>query len=211
MTFALPRLLQMATFPALIAASLILADRPLRAEEPPPPVAVRGTITAAAPDALKIKTSRGEELDVALVANTAVRGVSLAQVSEIQPGRYIGTTSIPQADGTLKAIEVHVFPPEMAGTGDGHRPWNLAPNSTMTNGAVGDLVTTNGRTITVRYKTGEKKVVIPDDIPVVNIEDGDRSLLTPGTQVVLFAAKAADGRLTALFISAGKNGVKPPM
>lgn len=210
MRFAVSRLLHSAVVPAVLAASLILAGRPLLAQEAPP-TAVRGTITQAAGDGLKVRTTRGEELSVTLNAQTAVRGISLAQVSEIQPGRYIGTTAVPQSDGTLKAIEVHVFPPEMAGTGDGHRPWDLVPNSTMTNGAVGDLVTTNGRTITVKYKTGEKKVVVPDDVPVVNIEAGDRSLLVPGTQVVLFARKGADGALTALFISAGKNGVKPPM
>jgi hypothetical protein len=99
----------------------------------------------------------------------------------------------------------------MAGTGDGHRAWDLGPNSTMTNGTVGDVVTTNGRTLTIKYKGGEKKVVVPDDVPIVNLEPGDRSLLAVGTKVVLFAKKGADATLTAGFISAGKNGVTPPM
>jgi hypothetical protein len=195
--------------PLLLAGSL-LAGGPLVQAQTAPPLAVRGTITSVGDGALKIKTAGGD-VEVALAADTAVRGISLAKVSEIQPGRYIGTTAVPLADGTLKALEVHVFPPEMAGTGDGHRPWDLTPNSTMTNGAVGDLVDTNGRTITVKYKTGEKKVVVPDTVPVVDIEPGNRSLLVPGTQVVLFAKKNPDGTLTAQAISAGKNGVKPPM
>ncbi len=205
-----PRSIRAWLAPIVLAGSLLAGSQVAQAQEAPP-VAVRGTITTVVDEALKIKTNRGQDIDVKLGKDTVVRGVTLAQVSEIQPGRYIGTTAVPQADGTLKALEVHVFPPEMAGTGDGHRPWDLTPNSTMTNGAVGDLVTSNGRTITVKYKTGEKKVVVPDDVPIVDLEPGDRSLLVPGTQIVLFARKSPDGTLTALAISAGKNGVKPPM
>jgi hypothetical protein len=111
----------------------------------------------------------------------------------------------------LKALEVHVFPPEMAGTGDGHRAFDLTPDSTMTNGSVGDLVASDGRTITVNYKGGQKKIVIPDDVPIVNLVPGDRSLLKPGVKVVLQAQKGSDNALKALSISAGENGVTPPM
>ncbi|WAH60456.1 hypothetical protein LZ023_13455 [Pseudomonas silvicola] len=106
---------------------------------------------------------------------------------------------------------MHVFPPSMAGTGDGHRAFDLASNSSMTNGSVGDLVVANGRTITVKYKGGEQKILVPDDVPVVNLVPADRSLLKPGVKVVLFAQKAADGSYTAKAISAGENGLKPPM
>jgi hypothetical protein len=194
---------------ALVGA--LLAGVQMGFAQDAPPMGVRGTITTVGDDALKIKTNRGMDLDIKLDKSTGVRSVTLAKISEIQPGRYIGTAAVPQPDGTLKALEVHIFAPEMAGTGDGHRPWDLTPNSTMTNGAVGDLVTSNGRTITVKYKDGEKKVVVPEDVPIVNMEPGDRSLLVPGAHVVLFAKKGPDGALTALFISAGKNGVTPPM
>lgn len=194
---------------ALVAALLIAAGA-AQADDAPT-VRIRGTIKTTAVDALTIETSGGAVLDVTLGPGTAVHAITLGTVDEIQPGRYIGTTAVPQGDGTLKALEVHVFPPEMAGTGDGHRPWDLAPDSSMTNGLVGKLVTSNGRMITVEYKGGEQKVVIPDGMPVVNIEPGDRSLLTPGTQVMVFAQKSADGVLTARSISAGKDGVKPPM
>jgi hypothetical protein len=99
----------------------------------------------------------------------------------------------------------------MAGTGDGHRPFDLGDDSTMTNGSVGDLVTSNGRTMTVNYKGGQKKIVIPDDVPVVNLVPGDRTLLKPGVKVVLQAQKGADGALNAQSISAGENGLTPPM
>jgi hypothetical protein len=175
------------------------------------PTRVRGAIIAVEGDALKIHSNRGEDLQVVLTPDTQIRGVTLAQVSEIKPGSYIGSAAVPLPDGSLKALEVHVFPPEMAGTGDGHRAFDLTPDSTMTNGSVGDLVASNGRTITVNYKGGQKKIVIPDDVPIVNLMPGDRSLLKPGVKVVLQAQKGSDNALTALSISAGENGVAPPM
>ncbi|MFY1663499.1 DUF5666 domain-containing protein [Pseudomonas sp. Pseu.R1] len=191
-------------------ASALMMTGPAHADDAKP-TRVRGAITAIEGDSLKVHSNRGEDLQVNLTPNTQVRGVTLAQVSEIKPGSYVGSAAIPQADGTLKALEVHVFPPEMAGTGDGHRAFDLGKDSTMTNGSVGDLVTSNGRTITVNYKGGQKKIVIPDDVPIVNLVPGDRSLLKPGVKVVLQAQPGADGALTALSISAGENGVTPPM
>ncbi len=156
-------------------------------------------------------TKAGKDVDVKLAGDTPIRGVTLDDVSDIKPGSYIGTAAVPQPDGTLKALEIHVFAPSMRGTGDGHRAWDLGKNSTMTNGTVGDLVTSNGRTITVKYASGEKKIVIPADVPIVSLAPGDRSLLVPGAHVVLFAKKEADGSLAAVSVSAGKNGVVPPM
>ncbi|HEY2022657.1 hypothetical protein [Paraburkholderia sp.] len=175
------------------------------------PTGVRGTVTSLAGDVLKVHTRDGKDVDVKLAADTPIRGVALASVSDIKPDSYVGTAAIPQADGTLKALEVHVFPASMRGAGEGHRAWDLGANSTMTNGTVGSLVGSTGRTITVKYKEGEKKVVIPQDVPIVSLEPGSRALLTPGTKVVLFAHTEADGSLTANAISAGEHGVTPPM
>lgn len=194
---------------SLLASALMMAG-PSYADDAKP-TRVRGAITAIEGDSLKVHSNKGEDLQVNLTKDTQVRGVTLAQVSEIKPGSYIGSAAVPQADGTLKALEVHVFPPEMAGTGDSHRAFDLGKDSTMTNGSVGDLVTSNGRTITVNYKGGQKKIVIPDDVPIVNLVPGDRSLLKPGVKVVLQAQPGADGGLNALSISAGENGVTPPM
>ena len=175
---------------SLLASALMMAS-PSYADDAKP-TRVRDAITAIEGDSLKVHSNKGEDLQVNLTQDTQVRGVTLAQVSEIKPGSYIGSAAVPQADGTLKALEVHVFPPQMAGTGDGHRAFDLGKDSTMTNGSVGDLVTSNGRTITVNYKGGQKKIVIPDDVPIVNLVPGDRSLLKPGVKVVLQAQPGAD-------------------
>lgn len=194
---------------SLLASALMIAT-PSQADDAKP-MRVRGAITAVEGDQIKVHSNKGEDVKVNLTKDTQVRGVTLAQVSEIKPGSYIGSAAVPQTDGTLKALEVHVFPPEMAGTGDGHRAFDLGKDSTMTNGSVGDLVTTNGRSITVNYKGGQKTIVIPDDVPIVNLVPGDRSLLKPGVKVVLQAQRADDGALNAMSISAGENGVTPPM
>lgn len=176
-----------------------------------PRVGVRGAITAMDGDAMHVKVNSGEEVVVHLTPATQVRAVTLAKIDEIKPGSYIGSAAMPNADGTLTALEVHVFPPAMAGTGDGHRAFDLKEGSSMTNGTVGDLVVSNGRTLTVKYKGGAQKIVVPEDVPIVNLEPGDRSLLKAGVKVVLFAAQGADGTITAQAISAGKDGVTPPM
>jgi hypothetical protein len=194
--------------PALVASAFLASGAALAQSAP---TGVRGTITALSGDTLKVHTRDGKDVDVKLASDTPIRGVALANVADIKPDSYVGSAAVPQADGTLKALEVHVFPASMRGSGDGHRPWDLGQNSTMTNGTVGNLVVSNGRTITVKYQNGEKKIVIPPDVPIVSLEVGDRSLLVPGAHVVLFAHQEADGSLAANFISAGKNGVVPPM
>ncbi|MFL9883832.1 hypothetical protein PQR66_12390 [Paraburkholderia agricolaris] len=196
--------------PALVAVSLFAAGSAAQAQGSMP-TGVRGTVTALSGDLLKVHTRDGKDVDVKLAKDTPIRGVTLANVNDIKPDSYVGTAAIPQPDGTLKALEVHVFPASMRGSGEGHRPWDLGSNSTMTNGTVGSLVVSNGRTITVKYKDGEKKIVIPQDVPIVALEPGDRSLLVPGAKVVLFAHKDADGSMAANFISAGEHGVTPPM
>ncbi|UDI94475.1 DUF5666 domain-containing protein [Pseudomonas sp. IAC-BECa141] len=181
------------------------------AEAPGMRMGVRGEITGVSPDSLKVHVTSGENVVVRLTPDTKVRAVTLANIEDIKPGSYIGSAAIPQEDGTLKALEVHVFPPELAGSGDGHRPFDLAKGSSMTNGSVGDLVVSNGRVLTVNYKGGQQKILVPEDVPIVNLTPGDRSLLKVGVKIVTFVTQSADGTLTAQSISAGKDGVKPPM
>lgn len=176
-----------------------------------PPTRMRATIESATDTALTVKTRAGQAVTVALTPTTRYVAVSHGEIAAIQPNSYIGTAAAPQPDGSLKAIEVAVFPESMRGSGDGHYAWDLPNASTMTNGVVGKLDNAHGRTLTVDYKGGEKQIIVPDDVPVVMLAPGDHSLLKPGVHVVVVATKAADGSLTAGAVLAGQDGVVPPM
>ena len=194
----------------LLAAGLTVAAGGAVAQ-PAQPMRIRGTIEAMDGNVLTVKPRSGPSVTVTLAADAAITGVSNAKLSDIKPGSYVGTAAVPQPDGTEKALEVHVFPPALAGSGEGHRPFDLG-NSNMTNGTVGDLVVANGRTMTVKYNGGQKTIVVPDDVPVVLLDPGaPRSLIQPGAKVIVQPAKAADGTLTANRISVGENGITPPM
>jgi hypothetical protein len=194
------------------AAALSLAGGSVYAQAPAAPTRVRATIEKIDGDTLSLKARDGHMVTVVLAPDFKVVGVSKAQIGDIKPGSYIGSAAIPQADGSLKALEVTVFPPSMKGTGEGHYGWDMGQNSTMTNGTVGDLLVSNGRTMTVKYSNGgEKKITVPEDVPIVSLEPSDRSLLKPGAHVIVVPTKAADGTLTANRISVGMNGIVPPM
>ena len=174
-------------------------------------IGVRGEITGISADILKVHVNSGEDVVINLTKDTKVRAVTVANIEDIKPGSYIGSAAVPQEDGALKALEVHVFPPELAGSGDGHRPFDLVKGSSMTNGSVGDLVVSNGRVLTVNYKGGQQEILVPEDVPIVNLVPGDRSLLKVGVKIVTFVTQSADGTLTAQSIAAGKDGITPPM
>ena len=176
------------------------------------PVRLRGTIDAVSDSALDLSVRGGNKIHVLLPAALRTTYVVAAKLSDIQPDSFIGTAAAPQPDGTLKALEVHVFPPSMRGTGEGFRPYDLeGGGSTMTNGTVGSLVGTTGRVATVRYGNEENKVLIPDDVPVVSFEPTDRSALMVGARVVVNGQRAVDGTVTAAAVNIGKDGLTPPM
>ncbi|SMG18307.1 hypothetical protein [Cedecea sp. NFIX57] len=174
---------------------------------------VRGTIDAVNDSSLQITTRQGEKLSVGLTDKTRINGVSEAKMSDIKPDSFVGTAAVPQADGTLKALEVHVFAPSLRGSGEGFNPFESANGqvNTMTNGTVGTLVNSHGRTMTVKFHGQQKTVQVPDDVPVVLISPADKSVLKPGAKVVLFATKDDKGQAVARGISAGVNGLTPPM
>jgi hypothetical protein len=175
------------------------------------PARIRGTIDTVNGQRLDITTRGGDKVTLMVDLKASYSEVSVISPDDIKPGSFIGTTAVPGKDGTLTAIEVHVFPESMRGTGEGHRPWDLAPQSTMTNGTVGEVTGSDARFITVKYKEGVQKIFIPAEIPVVTMQKADRSLLRPGAHVIIFAMKAPDGVLTAVRVVAGKNGLVPPM
>ena len=179
------------------------------AQTPAPVTRLRGTIEKVDGDTLVVKTRAGQDASLAFTKDTPIAGVFDAQLTDIKPGSFIGTAAAPQPDGSLKALEVTVFPAGMHG-GEGHYAWDLTPSSTMTNGTVGDLKVSNGRTITVSYPNGEKTIFVPTDVPIVTFHMTDRSKLVPGAHVVVASTKAADGSMTAARIQVGENGVVPP-
>ena len=125
----------------------------------------------------------------------------------------MGIGAMPQSDGTQRALEVLIFPEAMRGTGEGHYPWDLQPKSTMTNGNVEQVVTSvDGGTLTVKYKDGEKKIIVPPDVPVVAFVPGDKADLKPGIKIFIVAAKKLpDSTLQAARVNYGKDGLTPPM
>lgn len=175
-----------------------------------PPLRLRGTVQQASAATLTLKERNGEVIDLALPKELAVSEVYPIALSDIQPGSFIGTAAVPQPDGTQRAIAVTVFPEAARGLGEGHRPFDLQPQSTMTNATVDQVVTgASGRTLQVKYKDGEKTIVVPPEAPIVTFRPADRSLLVPGASVSL-SAQMVDGVPTALRISAGRNGFQLP-
>jgi hypothetical protein len=179
------------------------------------PATVRGKISTVEKQALKVTTSAGEVL-VKLPDDVRIGGVEAAKLSDITAGNYVGTTAVKQADGNLKALEVHIFPESSRGTGEGHRPWDLQPGSTMTNANVEKVEQVavekvQGQLLTLKYKDGEQKVFIPPGTPIVKNVPADQSLLKPGTGVYIPAVRGEDGTLTATRITVGVGGIMPPM
>jgi hypothetical protein len=179
----------------------------------PPTVRVRGTIEAVDGSLLTVKSREGTDMRVRLTDNVAVFGVAKTTISEIKQGSYIGVSAMPEPDGTQKAIAVQIFPETQRGVAEGFRPWDLRPNSTMTNATVAETVAgTDGQIILVKYKDGEKKVVVPPDTPIVTFVAGDKSELKPGARIIIFSAtRKEDGSLEAARVNVGRDGITPPM
>ena len=178
-----------------------------------PPVRVRGTIERIESPVFLVKSRDGAELKIVLADNAVAVGVVKATLADIKPGSFVGIGAMPQADGTQRALEVLIFPDAMRGTGEGHYPWDLQPKSTMTNGNVEQSVTgVDGETLTVKYKDGEKKIIVPPSVPIVTFVPGDKADLKPGIKIFIVAAKKLpDGTLQAARVNYGKDGLTPPM
>ena len=193
---------------AMVAASTLYAI----AQQPPSPTRVRGTIEALDGDVLAVKSRSGEDFKLRMASDMRLVGIVKISLSDIKVGSFVGATTVPGPDGSQNAVEVHVFPEEMRGTGEGSRPFDLRPNSTMTNATVAESVAGNdGHTLLVKYKDGEKKVVVSPDTPVVTYVPANRSELKPGAKIIAFFKKLPDGSFEATRINVGLNGLTPPM
>ena len=176
-----------------------------------PPVRLRGTVESFADPGLVIKERGGKIFTLIVPEETGVAEVIPTDITSIQPGSFVGTAALPRADGKLESLEVVVFPEATRGTGEGHYPWDLKPESSMTNATVADLArSADGRTLTLRYKGGEKTVVVPEGVPVVTLRPGDRSLIVPGAKVFI-VAEPTDDQFIVRRLMIGRNGFQPPM
>jgi hypothetical protein len=176
-------------------------------------VRIRGTIDRVEGPIYVVKLQDGTESKVSLAENALVVAIVKAPLADIKQGSFVGTTGMPQPDGSQKAIEVHIFPEAMRGTGEGHYPWDLQPQSTMTNANVEQTVAgVDGQVLTLNYKTGEKKIIVTPQTTIVTYVPGDKNELRPGAKIFIAAAKKqADGTLQAPRINYGKDGIIPPM
>ena len=171
-----------------------------------------GTIEKADGNVLSLKSSDGAEVKLTPTENAMIIAVVKASMADIKEGTFLGSAAMPQPDGSQKALEVHIFPEQMRGTGEGHRPYAPVANSTMTNGAASGATVAgaDGSTMVVKYKDGEKKIVVPPNAPIVRYEIGNKSDLKTGARfTVLAATRKPDGTLEANRINVGRDGVVP--
>jgi hypothetical protein len=203
-------LLPRALAASLAAASLFVTAASAQA---PATVRIRGAIEAVEGPMLTVKSREGAEMKVRMTDNFVVIGIAKSALSDVKPGTYIGVSAMPQEDGSQKALAVHIFPEAQRGTGEGFRAWDLRPNSTMTNATVAETVAgTDGQNILVKYKGGEKKVVVGPDTPIVAFVSGTKDELKPGAKIIIFGAtRKDDGTLETNRIGVGIDGITPPM
>lgn len=193
-----------------LAAWPLLARHALAQTAPAEVRRLRGTLQTVGPDHITLVTRDGQSVSLALAAQLTVAEVYPITLADVQAGSFIGTAALPQTDGSLQAIAVTVFPESARGLGEGHRPFDLQADSTMTNATVADVLSAPaGRTLQLRYAGGQKTLQVPAGTPVVTFRPADRSLLVPGASVSLTAQMLA-GEPTATRINAGRNGFRLP-
>lgn len=197
----------------VVSAIALLITSSIAVAQQPNAVHVRGTIESKDHQTLDVKARGGETLKVKLADNAPVRTVVKASLSDVKAGTFVGITAMPQPDGTQKAVEIHIFPEAMRGTGEGHRPWDLMPNSNMTNATVAnEVANSNGKTLILKYKDGEKTFAVSPNVTVVTFAPATEADLKPGEKVFSAAAnKLPDGTIVASNITVGRDGINPPM
>jgi hypothetical protein len=177
----------------------------------PAPIRVRGVVDSVDANQLLVTTRTGQKVTMKLAPDAGAVFIAPIAIDAIKPGSFIGTAAVSQPDGTLKALEIQVFPEAMRGVGEGHRPWDLGADSSMTNGTVGDLKVSDGRYLTLTYKGGEQKVFVPPNAPIITYEKATMADVKKGDHVIVTATHNADETLTATRIGVGKDGLVPPM
>lgn len=197
----------------MAAVALLLAGTAFAAAQlPPPPPRIAGVIERVDEAGVLIRPYEGGgTFEVELTKNAAVFGVSKGTLADLKPGAFIGVGAMPQPDGSQRAIQVTVFAESQRGTGEGFRPWDRMPNSTMTNATVAETVASvDGQMLTVKYKDGEKKIVVPPDATILAYSAGERGELKVGAKVAILRVKQKpNGALEADRINVGRGDVVP--
>lgn len=197
----------------ILALSLLTSIGHIQAQIVSTPLRIRATIEKVNGSNITVKEKNGEVFNISINEITNISECLPITIEEIKAGSFIGSGAMPQIDGTLKAVEVLVFPESMRGTGEGHRAWDVLPQSTMTNATVAEVSVGSGpigRTLKLKYKDGEKILLIPKDAPIVTFTPGDKSLLVVGAKLIV-NLQEIEGKYIATRIIAGRNGFQPPM
>jgi hypothetical protein len=197
----------------ILSAAFVFAATAALAEAPADTVRVRGTVQSVDGSTLTVKSRDGADLKIKLTDNPVIRTVTAKTVADLKQGLFVGITAMPQPDGTQKAVEIHIFPEAARGTGEGHRPWDLMPGSTMTNANVdSEVAISDGKKLVLKYKDGDKTFIVPDNIKVVMFAPGTAADIKPGAKIFIVAAKKLpDGTLEAPGATVSSGGVDPPM
>jgi hypothetical protein len=196
----------------VVGGTLILLSLAPAWAQPAKTERLRGAIEKVSGNDLTVKLASGADVTLTLTAGAKIVAVVKASMADIKENTFLGSAAMPQPDGTQKALEVHIFPEEMRGTGEGHRPYAPVPNSTMTNGTASGATVAgvDGSTIVVKFKGGEQKIVVPPGTPIVRYEIGGASDLKPGAHFsVLAATRTANGSYETGRINVGRDGVVP--
>jgi hypothetical protein len=194
---------------ATVSFALICIATPASAADDT--IRIRGTIESVEGPVYVVKNRDGAELKLTVTDNPLFVAISPSTMADIKPGMFVGSAGMMQADGTQKAIEVHIFPESMRGTGEGHYDWDLKPQSKMTNANVEQTVAgVDGQILSVKYKDGEKKLLVTPETIVVTYVPGNKDDLKPGTRIFVSAAKKQpDGTVQTPRITYGRNGAGP--
>ncbi len=197
----------------ILSAAFVVAATAALAQAPADTVRVRGTVQSVDGSMLTVKSRDGADLKIKLADNAVIRTVTGKTVADVKQGLFVGITAMPQPDGTQKAVEIHIFPEAARGTGEGHRPWDLMPGSTMTNANVdSEVAISDGKKLVLKYKDGDKTFIVPDNVKVVMFAPGTAADVKPGAKIFIVAAKKMpDGTLEAPGATVSSGGVDPPM
>jgi hypothetical protein len=197
----------------ILSAAFVIAATAALAQAPADTVRVRGTVQSVDGSMLTVKSRDGADLKIKLADNAVIRTVTGKTVADVKQGLFVGITAMPQPDGTQKAVEIHIFPEAARGTGEGHRPWDLMPGSTMTNANVdSEVAISDGKKLVLKYKDGDKTFIVPDNVKVVMFAPGTAADVKPGAKIFIVAAKKLpDGTLETPGATVSSGGIDPPM